>query len=171
MKKLIFTISLLFASHVFAGDASDLGEDCMNLLNRQTWTGALAVKCGLGPASGSKHVHVLYDFAKNGGATGSIKLGHKIPNNAVIERCFFEIITAFTTTTGTGRINLTVESNGDLKADVDADTLSGINECLQAGAAANMVKLTTDREIILSVSSEAITAGKFVLYLDYRDGL
>ena len=176
MKYLIMLATTLFSvlamSAVNVGNGSDLGEDCQNLLGRQVWTGALAVKCGLGPVSGSKHVHVVWDFAKDGGAIGAYNMGHVVPDNSIVERAFFEVITEPVSSGSTATVALSVESANDIKTATDEDSLTvGLYEGVSTGTMATAIKTTANREITLTIASEALTAGKIVLYLDYRDGL
>lgn len=112
-------------------------------------------------------LRVDYDFAVHGGGVGAIPLGVILPDNAIIERGFGDIITPFTSTGGTGTIALGANTASDLKAAVDADTLSGIFELIPTGTAASMVKATAAREITLTVGTAAITAGKAVFFLEY----
>ena len=69
----------------------------------------------------------LYDFSVLTGAIGSYNLlstDEVIPDNAIVTNVYIDVITAFTSTGGTGTIALTLNTAGDLLAAVDADTLS-----------------------------------------------
>ena len=110
---------------------------------------------------------VMYDFAVHGGGTGAHPLGVKLPDNAVIFTSFGDIITAFTSTGGTGTIALGAKTADDLLGAVDADTLSGVFALIPVGSAASSVKLTAQREITLTVATNPITAGKAMFYLWY----
>ena len=112
-------------------------------------------------------LRVDYDFAVHGGAVGAIPLGVTLPNKAIIARAFGDIITAFTSTGGTGTIALGANTANDLLAAVDADTLSGRFDLIPTGTVATMVKATAAREITLTVATAAITAGKAVFFLEY----
>lgn len=112
-------------------------------------------------------LRVTYDFAVLGGVVGDIHLGQYLPAKAIITRGFGDIITAFVSTSNDGTIALKAEGAGDLLAAVDADTLSGRFELIPLGTAAAMVKTTVQREIILTVGTHAITAGKAVFFLEY----
>lgn len=120
-----------------------------------------------------------YDFATHGGAVGVVNLlkdltgGDVIenrlilPSGAIIKQVAVQILTAFTSTGGTGTIALTANSSGDLLAAVDADTLSGISAGIPTGAAAAMVALTAERTLKLAIATAAITAGKAAVYVEY----
>jgi hypothetical protein len=112
-------------------------------------------------------VKVKYDFAVNGGAVSTIPLGVTLPDNAIIFEGCGDIITAFTSTGGTGTIALNANTGGDLLAAVDADTLAGVFAIIPVGSAASAVKLTAAREIAITIGTAAITAGKAVFFLFY----
>jgi hypothetical protein len=117
-----------------------------------------------------------YDFAVQGGAVGVVNLLKDLtnlgstlvlPSGAIIKQVAVQILTAFTSTGGTGTVALTANSSGDLLAAVDADTLSGVSAGIPAGAAANMVVLTAERTLKLAIATAAITAGKCAVYVEY----
>lgn len=127
-----------------------------------------------------KHLHqkrgvlkCVYDFDDLGGAVGTIglldDLGNKaiLPDNAIITQVYVDILTAFTSTGNNGTIALTANSSGDLLAAVDADTLSGVSAGIPDGAAANMVKLTAQRQITLAIATNAITAGAANFFVEF----
>jgi len=117
-----------------------------------------------------------YSFAVQGGAVGSINLLSDltdsastvvIPDNAIIKLAYIDILTAMTSTAGTGTIALNAQSAGDLLAAVDADTLSGVVACIPVDTAATMIKLTADRTLTATVATNALLSGKFNLYVEY----
>jgi hypothetical protein len=118
-------------------------------------------------------VKVTYDYAVSGGAVGAVALYDAdgktvtLPDNAIIVGGFIDILTAMVSTGGSGTIALTAESAGDLKAAVDADTLSGIVAIIPVGTAATHIKLTAARTLVGAVATQALTAGKFDLYVEY----
>lgn len=120
-----------------------------------------------------KCVKARYDFSVHGGAVGTINLDDEngkdvvIPSGAIIWSGVIDILTGMTSAGGTGTIALTSNSAGDLKAAVDADTLSGRVAIIPVGSAATCIKLTADRTITASIATEALTAGKFDVYLFY----
>ena len=115
----------------------------------------------------------IYDFAVNGGAVSTINLldenGEEVvlPDNAIITNVLVDIVTAMTSTGGTGTIALNSEGAGDLLAAVDADTLSGIAAGIPVGTAASAVKLTAERTLSVAIATAALTAGKFVAIVEY----
>lgn len=136
---------------------------------------ALSIKHSLGNELNNVKsvVKAQYSFAVSGGAVGVINLldadGKSItlPSKAIITGGYIDIITAMASSGGTGTIALGANSGVDLKAAVDADTLSGIVAIIPVGSAATAVKLTADRVLIATVAVEALTAGKFNLFLEY----
>jgi hypothetical protein len=118
-------------------------------------------------------VRGTYSFAVSGGAVSTISLLDQagdvivLPDNAIITQVYIDIVTAMTSTGGTGTIALTANSSGDLLAAVDADTLSGVVAGVPVGTAATMVKLTADRTLSVAIATAALTAGKFNAFVEY----
>lgn len=118
---------------------------------------------------------LVYDFAVDGGAVSTIKLrdaltaevADKLPSGAIITQVYADVKTACASAGGTGTIALTANSAGDLLAAVDADTKSGIFAGIPIGTAGTMVKLTADRQISLAIATEALTAGKLYIFVEY----
>lgn len=152
------------------------------MLKSQADKDALNIWAPHGPKVGDnldEKVGVLvgyYDFAKQAGAVGVVNLLKDLndpastlvlPSGAIIKQVAVQILTAFTSTGGTGTIALTANSSGDLLAAVDADTLSGISSGIPTGSAANMVALTAERTLKLAIATAAITAGKCAVYVEY----
>lgn len=120
-----------------------------------------------------------YDFAVQGGAVGAINLLEDltdvnsllvIPDDGIIKQVTIDIITAMASAGGTGTIALTAQSAGDLLAAVDADNLSGLVAGVPIGTAATMIKMTADRTLVGAIAVEALTAGKFDVYVEYYRG-
>lgn len=144
--------------------ASGVAGDVIPVLLKQSM---LAPNQGTDGLTVKGILRVTYDFAVNGGAVGAIPLAVTLPDKAVISRGYGDIITAFTSTGGTGTIALGANTGNDLLAAVDADTLSGQFDLIPAGAIANFVKATAARVITLTVATNAITAGKAIFFLEY----
>jgi len=90
-----------------------------------------------------------------------------LPKGAIIKECFFDVVQAVSSATSSGKITLTAESAGDLKAATFANSYSGRVACIPSGAIGSSIKLTADRSVVLTVGSEALTAGKINLFLQY----
>jgi hypothetical protein len=128
----------------------------------------------LGNTVGS--IVAIYDFSVLGGAVGTVNLkdldGNDavLPKGAVVRDGFIRILTACASTGGTGTIALTANSAADLKAAVDADTLSGNVAIIPVGTAATAITLTADRTLTCTIATAALTAGKFELHVDFSYG-
>lgn len=113
--------------------------------------------------------------ATAGKSTAAHGLGVTLPDNAIVTRAWYEVITTFTSAADTATIALGVPTDGaaGIKAAVaigdggnpwDAGNHDGI----QDGAAANfLAKLTAARELTATVAVQALTAGKLILYCEY----
>jgi len=127
--------------------------------------------------SGLHVAQVTYDFAVDGGVIGPILLGATIPDNAIVWDGFYEVLTTVTTAgADAGTLALHVNSANDL---VTATAVSaggniwdaGIHPIVPVGTAALAIKLTAARALTLTIGGQAVTAGKFVLYVFYVLGL
>jgi hypothetical protein len=115
-----------------------------------------------------------YDFAKDGGAIGTIALRSNdsaIPPGSVIVGGYLEVTTAVTSG-GAATGALTAEAANDL---VNAAVVSGApwsaagrKSVIPAFTGATTVKTTAARVPSLVVAVAALTAGKFDLVLFYR---
>lgn len=95
-----------------------------------------------------------------------------IPDKSIITRVYIEVLTTFTSATDAGTIALSLNAANDVKT---ATAISaggdfwdaGFHDPLQAGAAANFIKLTAARQLTATVAVEALTAGKMLVFVDY----
>ena len=116
-----------------------------------------------------------YDFSVLGGAVGLLSLRGpddltqvvKLPNKAIITNVIIDVITAMTSSGGTGTIALGANTAADLLAAVDADTLSAIHAGIPVGTAGTSVKLTAERTLTVTIATAALTAGKFIVHVEY----
>ncbi len=118
----------------------------------------------------------VWDFAVQGGAVSSINLKDDLgndcilPNGAIVVNGTIDILTAMASAGNAGTMALGLNTTTDLKAAVDADTLSGLVATIPVGTAATSVKLTAQRQLKLTIATEALTAGKIAVYLQYYAG-
>lgn len=145
-----------------AGTSSD-GDVIAVILDRQDYSKADGAE-GHGKV---KTAVALYDFATDGGAAGDISLGTILPDNAIILNGRIDILTAMASAGGAGTIALKLAGANDILSAVDADTLSGIVATVPVGSAATSFKLTAAKTLTATVGTEALTAGKFMVFLDY----
>jgi len=136
------------------------------------------------------HAVATWDFAIHGGATGdspiALTTNTVIPDNAVIWKVIYEVVTELTSTSNTGTIKFSLPADGDL---TDALTASagaelGIyegkpgnfgldgNEMNAAAMAtakeATYVKSTAARKIQAEIATNNLTAGKIDVLVFYE---
>ena len=136
------------------------------------------------------HAVATWDFAIHGGATGdspiALTTNTVIPDNAVIWKVIYEVVTELTSTSNTGTIKFSLPTDGDL---TDALTASagaelGIyegkpgnfaldgNEMNAAAMAtakeATYVKSTAARKIQAEIATNNLTAGKIDVLVFYE---
>lgn len=150
---------------------------------------------GSGTADGLVNVRLAratFDPSANSGerTIGAHGLGVTLPDNAIITRAWFDVVTTFTSATDAGTIAFMAEGAGDLQAALaisdarnmfDAGIHAGLPGHPNLGAdaahdsavevaalfAATNIKLTAARELTATVAVEALTAGKAVLFVEY----
>lgn len=120
-----------------------------------------------------------YDFSVHGGAVGSISLDDdvgdlsnplgtvnaSIPNKFVVYGGFIDIVTTLTSG-GAATIAVGLNTTTDIKAATAvASWTAGIMAIVPVATAASAVKLTADREVVITVATAALTAGKFFVHL------
>lgn len=120
-----------------------------------------------------KTVQAVYDFAVDGGATGTITLrgtdsvGNSLPVGAVVTGGYIDVETACASATGT--MALQAEGAGDVLAAVGQAGLTvGRKSVVPAGTGATSVKTTAARSLQLVIATAAFTAGKFRVVLFYK---
>ena len=113
-------------------------------------------------------VQAEYDFSKDGGAVGAVALrGGALPAGAVITSGVVDVQTAVLSG-GAATIAIRVENAADILAVTGkADLTVGQLDVKQDGAATNMIKTTANNGITATIGGAAITAGRFVVALEY----
>lgn len=115
----------------------------------------------------------VYDFAKQGGATGTINLKNiysntlYLPKGAVIKDCYLDVITA---PTSAGSATIAISSGkaaNDLKSAAQSSGFSGIMACVPVSTAATAIKLTADVTPVIVIGTAALTAGKINVIIEY----
>ncbi len=170
MKNFILSI-MLVASSAFAilptGDAYKL--DRSSAVAREASLGS-----NLNEAS-QWGVKGTWSYAYSGGAASTsytfknewLSENLTLPAGAIIKECFFDVVQAVGSSTGSGKFSLDANATADLKAAAFANSYSGRVACIPTGAIASAIKLTASRNIQLTVGSEALTSGKINLFLQY----
>jgi hypothetical protein len=178
--------NLVWNSHIIA--KADGGLSAANLVNGTTSlaikgtqaisldTQGKAINLKL-PASGTLVSSLVgdYDFAVDGGVTGAIKLRNiTLPKNAVVTRAWYEVLTTFTSASDQSAISIgfTGSTSALLNSiainDVTNPWDQGWHGCKQLGTAATFsAEATADAELLLTVTGEALTAGKLRLHVEY----
>ena len=113
-----------------------------------------------------------YDFAVDGGAISAIDLGVTLPDNAMILDGMVDVITTLTSAGDTATIALHAEAAGDIVAAIAINDGTnpwdaGLRAIKQLGTSTTATKLTAARAITATIAVEAVTAGKFVVFLRY----
>lgn len=126
----------------------------------------------------SNSLTLYHDFATDGGAIGTITLrGGSLPDNAIICNAWYEVTTTYTSATDAATIALGIVTN-DATGIEGATAISAMGDIWDAGlhntdvdastASTYTTKTTAQRNLIMTVAVEALTAGALVLHVDYR---
>lgn len=121
-------------------------------------------------SSGPKLVAQATLDATGGQAQGTVNLGVSLPKDAVVTRSWLEVTTSFTSG-GAATVALgiaTDDATGILGATAMAGLAAGFVEGVQDGTAANFsTKTTAERELIATIATADLTAGKLNLFVEY----
>lgn len=112
-----------------------------------------------------------YDFTTQGGAAGVTYLLPKvaIPANAVIRDGYIKVLTAVTPFTETTSNSLGIASAADVYAITTNGLLTtGIKATVPVGTAATAVDLSAEGYLYQTRTGADITAGKYMVVLDYE---
>lgn len=117
----------------------------------------------------------LYDFAEHGGAIGTIEIGPQLPDNAIVTHAWYKVLTTLQSSTDAAVVGIGFPTDdvAGIKAGVAISAGgnnwdAGNHGCIQDGDLANYSEqLTAARKPTLEIATEALTAGKLLLFLDY----
>lgn len=101
-------------------------------------------------------------------------LGVWLPIGAIIQRMYWQVKTAFTSTNSTSTIAFQAESAGDLYAATavsGAPGSTGFKAGIPDNTVTHMLSTTAEREIKAVVAVEALLAGKGIAIVEYTMGL
>lgn len=112
------------------------------------------------------YVKATYDFTVHGGAVGDIELDLKLPAGAIVYNGFINIVTD-PTSGGSATVAIKIEGAADLLAATAIASVTGQLDTIPDGTAANVVVLTAERKLTVTVATAALTAGKMDVYLQY----
>ena len=117
-------------------------------------------------------------------------LGVYIPDNAIVTRVWFDVVTTFTSATDAATLAVSAQSANDIVSAIAISDASNVwdagirgskvgfpalgadaahDTALEVAAlfAGTMLKLTAERELTVTVASEVLTAGKLVVYAEF----
>lgn len=170
MKKIF--LSLLVTANLFAITA--INKDGAYELNRSS---RLARKLSLGTqVSGGQWLKGIYSFAIQGGvANTDISLVDdeglvvKLPSGSIIYDCLINVLTQPTSSTLSGSLAFSSNASADLKAAtfVSSYTTASRIACIPTGTAASSIKLSSEGTLKVRLGSEALTAGKVNIWVNY----
>lgn len=120
-------------------------------------------------------VKAQWSYAVSGGASGDIPLlDHegrpvKLPTGAIITNCLIDVVTRPTSSTSSGKLSLSSSAVADLKAAtfVNSWSTSSRTACIPDGTTGNMIKMASEATLKIRVGSEAVTAGKINVWVEY----
>lgn len=172
-----FLLSLLLGLTALTANAAILGAPYMPEVDRRfdAIEQGAKIKQGVYPQGSVDGVAIkhyakaTYDFAKSGGAVGTIDLGIGLPANAIITRSYVYSITA-----PTGSVGATLAFQCQNASDVLAATgfasfgAAGASiDGASTGAASAFKYLTAACNIKAVIATAALTAGKLAVYVEY----
>ena len=114
----------------------------------------------------------IYDFSVVGGAVGLISLRDsegqtfKLPTNAIIKNVVLDVVTEIAGGAGS-TFGLQLQSANDLLADTAIASVTGRVQGIPNNAVANMIKLTAERTLQAEIGTDALTAGKVNIFIEY----
>ncbi len=113
-----------------------------------------------------EYVAFCYDFATDGGTVGAHALDVTLPENTIVWDGLCEVVDNFTSG-GACTIALHVEGANDL---VTATTIAsagtiGFHDIIPVGTAATALRTTAEREITLTIATNAVTNGTIYGFL------
>lgn len=124
-----------------------------------------------------KTLTLHYDFATDAGAVGTINMrGGLLPNNAIVNNAWYEVTTTFTSSGDSATIALGIATD-DATGIEGATAISAMGDIWDAGihgtdldpstASTFTTKTTAERNVLMTIGTEAVTAGALVLHLEY----
>ena len=166
------TLALMWAATGFV--STDVGKVARVTADETLWVLTDATNVVWRPLNGMGFAKCILD-ATSGLAVATHGMDLEIPDNAVITRAFYEVLTTFTSAGDAATIALGVNTD-DASGIVAAIAISdgtnpwdaGLHDGVPDGAAANMTTKTTGvREIEAVVGVEALTDGLLHLFIEY----
>lgn len=125
--------------------------------------------------SGGQWLKAQYSYAIQGGASGDVTLvddeglAVKLPSGAIIYDCLIDVLTQPASSTSSGSLAFSSNAVADLKAAafVASYTTSSRIACLPTGTVGSSVKMSSEATLKVRIGSEALTAGKVNIWVNY----
>lgn len=121
----------------------------------------------------------IYDFAVHGGAIGTVNHQLTLPNNAIVTGGYIHVLTAVTAV-GAATVSVGFNTTTDLlaatgKATFSANalipllpgTVNAASTSTTEPLALSPLRLTAERNLKVAIATDALTAGKFAVYVEY----
>lgn len=128
---------------------------------------------GVQTPPGKGEVVAEYDYAKHGGAVGTLYLAHDpLPLGAVVTNAYLDVLTALTSD-GAATGALQIESSDDIIA---ATAVSGApwsttgrkdTDAPEPGTESGYIKTTALRQLAFVIGMAVLTAGRFKAVIEY----
>lgn len=164
MKVLLFLVAVLAVTA--SGHISDNQKYELN-----AHMGHVAHKHQLGTLLNNNKnvVKAQYDYSTHGGAVGDISItGVTIPINALVTRAWLDVLTQPASSGNTASVAVKVQGAADLYAATSVGSLTaGRKDGIPQDAASQIIKLTAERTPAITVSTQALTAGKINIFIEY----
>lgn len=173
MKKFIFALlatGQLFAASVITDSGGGYELNRASTLNRK-------YSVGTHLANGTFGVKGQWSFAVSGGAASTDiylldaeGLRVSLPAKSIVTNCLIDVATAPTAATTSGGATFLLKSNGEslkgLTYNASLTTTAPI-ACTPTGSVGQMLKIASETFPVLRTTSEAMTAGKINVWLQY----
>ena len=120
---------------------------------------------GSGDGFFGTYFRATWDFAVQGGTIGAITLNPTIPANIIILDGYYDVVTTFVGATNT--VSLGFETTTDLLAATAIATYGtiGRHAVLPVDTAASSLKTTVARQLVITIATANVTAGKMFICL------
>lgn len=169
-------ICLIFVALFSVAAFGKITGDNEYKLNTFSASGAQNVQLGTLLTQTSNLLVARYSFAVQGGAsTASISLLTDLsntrsyavlPNKAIIKNVWVDVLTQ-PTSSGSASVSVKAVSTGDLLTATAKGSITGFVQGTPNNTTTNAIKLTASKTIKADVTINALTAGKFDVYIEY----
>lgn len=162
----IFVMSLLAISAL--GNISSDDEFRLNFL-----MGGVASEVQLGTmVNRTSNMQTAQFDATGGKKIATYNTGIVLPDNAVVTKVWYDVLTTFASAGDTATVAISSESANDLVTATAINAVgdvwdAGIHAGIPTGAASTFVKMTSNRNVTLTVAVQSLQSGKLQLFVEY----